>query len=540
LIFLEDFCSEEIFVKSALPHSEEARRQQELLDLEILDTVTELEFDDVVELASHICQKPISLVSLVDDSRQWFKASVGLGAKETSKAVSFCAHALLQNDIFEVPDSSLDQRFVDNPLVTGAPHVAFYAGAPLFGPNGFPVGTLCVIDSKPGQLSMEQKKYLKMLSRQVSHLFLLRSKHKELRQKNKELTIFSTAVNAMSEGLVVQDAKGAIVQFNPAALKVLRLSEDQLFGRTSNDEIWRTGVGVQGAMMGLRFRAENPYWISINSAPVFSDGSTTPSHAVTTFADITEQKKREQFLVHSAKFSALGEMSAGIAHEINTPLASIIVNCEVASSIIDDLQLPNDNSVVLLLREKVRKIETTSERIAAIVRGLRTFSREDQKDPSVEVMLSSIIQDTVLLCSERFKLHGVDLALDCSEDILLSCVPTRLAQVVLNLLNNSFDAVSNLQEKWVKVICTDSHSEVTLSVIDSGQGIETDIEGKMMAPFFTTKELGKGTGLGLSLSKGIVESMKGQLRYGLIDGHTSFTVTLPTLSLKMKGRARAA
>lgn len=159
----------------------EADRLRELQSYDILDTLPERVYDDVVALASFICGTPISLVSLVDADRQWFKARVGLDATETPREVAFCAHAILQPDrLLVVEDTSKDARFADNPYVTGGPRVGFYAGAPLVAPGGVPLGTLCVIDYQPRQLSQAQTEALMALSRQVVEHFVLRRNAKTL------------------------------------------------------------------------------------------------------------------------------------------------------------------------------------------------------------------------------------------------------------------------------------------------------------------------------------------------------------------------
>ncbi len=131
----------------------EASRIQALHSLHILDTLPEDRFDRITRLAQHIFQVPMALISLVDSDRQWFKSNQGLEAAETPRDVSFCGHALHSNDIFEVPDTLADQRFYDNPLVTGSPHIRFYAGQPLRLSSGIVLGTLCLLDTKPRQLS---------------------------------------------------------------------------------------------------------------------------------------------------------------------------------------------------------------------------------------------------------------------------------------------------------------------------------------------------------------------------------------------------
>jgi signal transduction histidine kinase len=145
----------------------EAERLQALRSYGILDTAIEPAFDDITRIATHVCQTPISMVSLVDENRQWFKSEIGLGMRETPLDHSICAHALLEHSFLEVPDTTRDSRFDCNPLVTGATHVRFYAGALLRTPDGLPLGTVCVLDHEPRQLSAEQRDILAALARQV-------------------------------------------------------------------------------------------------------------------------------------------------------------------------------------------------------------------------------------------------------------------------------------------------------------------------------------------------------------------------------------
>lgn len=146
---------------------DEPQRLESLRQYAVLDTPAEAAFDDLTELAAHICEAPIALISLIDENRQWFKSKVGLEASETSRDVAFCAHAIHQPDLFIVPDATLDERFADNPLVTGEPRIRFYAGAPLLTPDGHALGTLCVIDYQPRELRPDQQRALRVLSRNV-------------------------------------------------------------------------------------------------------------------------------------------------------------------------------------------------------------------------------------------------------------------------------------------------------------------------------------------------------------------------------------
>ena len=170
-----------------IPYNEK-ERLEELLSYDVLDTLPEESFDAITAIAAQICQTSISLVSLVDDKRQWFKSNLGLDAGETPKDIAFCAHAINRPEsLMVVNDALLDERFADNPLVTGNPNIRFYAGAPLISSSGLPLGTLCVIDTKPKELNDDQLKALKALSNQVMAQLELRKSLKEIKQKHTEL-----------------------------------------------------------------------------------------------------------------------------------------------------------------------------------------------------------------------------------------------------------------------------------------------------------------------------------------------------------------
>lgn len=180
-------------MQSPVIPTDEYNRMQELNSYSILDTLPEEEYEDITNVASFICGTPISLISLIDDKRQWFKSNHGLDVRETPREYSFCAHAIHNPaDIMVVPDSRVDPRFFDNPLVLNDPFVIFYAGVPLVTPNGYALGTLCVIDKQPRTLNTAQLDALQALAHQLSHLFELRKKKIELESIRDNLMLKNT------------------------------------------------------------------------------------------------------------------------------------------------------------------------------------------------------------------------------------------------------------------------------------------------------------------------------------------------------------
>jgi signal transduction histidine kinase len=204
-------------MKSAPLPNNEKQRLEELFGYDVLDTEAETLFDDLTQLASQICDTPIALVSLIDTDRQWFKSRVGVDAEQTSRNIALCAHAILQQEVFEVPNALKDERFADNPLVTGSPNIRFYAGAPLLTPSGQAIGTLCAIGDKPKTLTDQQREALQTLSKSVmAHLELKRknnvlartSKYKSdfLSYISHEIRTPLNAINTFSK-LLLEDAK---------------------------------------------------------------------------------------------------------------------------------------------------------------------------------------------------------------------------------------------------------------------------------------------------------------------------------------------
>lgn len=192
------------------PAAAEKKRLNVLWQYDVLDTPPEALFDDLTELAARICEAPVALISLVDEDRQWFKSKVGTTLQETSRDISFCAHAIQQSCLFIVPDATKDERFAKSPLVTSEPNIRFYAGAPLISPDGYALGTLCIIDKVPRHLRQEQKEALTILARHVVSQLELRRRSAQLATSRKEARRLKSAL---------RDAQNAGAKGRPAARK---------------------------------------------------------------------------------------------------------------------------------------------------------------------------------------------------------------------------------------------------------------------------------------------------------------------------------
>ena len=296
---------------------DEHQRLEELRQYDVLDTAAEADIDDLTFLAAHICHAPIALVSLVDATRQWFKSKVGIDVTETSRTIAFCAHAILGKDVFTVPDALADDRFADNPLVTGEPRVRFYAGAPLVTSNGYPLGTLCVIDRQARTFLPEEKEALQVLSRQVVQRLEHRRQLKELRratierqqaqqavvESHKQLREFLDTSNELIQRVGLD---GRLLYANGAWHKTLGYTRDEAIRLSVFDIIHpdsldhcralfhRLMAGESIPRMEFSFVAKDGRHIDVVGSTTFemdSDNRPIAIHGV--FHDVTERKAAE-------------------------------------------------------------------------------------------------------------------------------------------------------------------------------------------------------------------------------------------------------
>ncbi len=297
------------YMKPAPTPTDEACRLRRLLSMELLDTGAEDALDSFTDLASRLTGMPIALISLLDTERQWFKSAVGLpqGA-QTPRDVSFCGHAILQDDIFEIEDAPNHPDFADNPLVTGPPHVVHYAGAPLQMPTGERIGTLCLIDRKPGKLTPRDRELLLGLARSVVQTLVLRESDRRLR-RHEQMGLNESLAEFSPVGMFALDAQGAVVHANERWARLLGIAEliDGLgWGWTDTvhpDDIagleaqWRDAVhGGQSFETRVRTRAAHgtSRWLRLRLEPAQSAQSAAAF--VGAVIDITEKVKLEDAL----------------------------------------------------------------------------------------------------------------------------------------------------------------------------------------------------------------------------------------------------
>jgi C4-dicarboxylate-specific signal transduction histidine kinase len=213
-------------------------------------------------------------------------------------------------------------------------------------------------------------------------------------------------------------------------------------------------------------------------------------------------------------------MASGIAHEINNPLT--IISSYARSLKRTNSEKENDPKI----NEAADKIVITVNRIAKIIKGLRSFARDSFNDAIVPTSIQKVIESTLELCHEKLKDNSIELKINTFIDFEVECREVQITQVLVNLLNNSRDAVDG-PDKWIKIEVIDSGIEAVLTISDSGKKISKEVADKIMQPFFTTKEIGKGLGLGLSISKGIVEGHNGKFYLDMDAAHTTFVIKLP-------------
>ena len=361
--------------------------------------------------------------------------------------------------------------------------------------------------------------------------------------------LFESAFKFASIGMALVSPEGRWLKVNHAVTNLLGYSEDELltidFLQVTHPEDLNADLDLVNDLLSGRcetYQLEKRYIhkdghvvYAFLSVSLIRNPDGTPRFFISQIQNITELKKIQQNLQNHTKMVALGEMAAGIAHEINNPLTIIDLHATALEHLVSEPVLDR-----VMLKQFTRKITDTTKRISCIVSSLRKLSNDNTKLETFEKYnMKSIVNDTIGLCTEKFINHGISLNINVSDDLLLDCNPLDISQVLINLINNAFYAIKDHTEKEISIAAEASGDFVTISVMDSGPGIPVGIKTRLLEPFFTTKPFGEGTGLGLSISKSIVKVHNGELFLDDSSKRTNFVVKLPRCQSYFKSRSEA-
>ena len=545
-------------MKAPIPATERERLEA-LASYDILDTPREPEFDDLTRIASFVCGTPIAVISLIDDERQWFKSAVGMdGASETPREHSFCAHAILENEMLVIPDTLEDARFKDNPLVLSGPAVRFYAGMPLVTEEGLALGTLCVADDTPRELTNEQRALLSALARAVVSRMEERRKLAKLSrtimerdQVQGELDRF---FNLSVDMLCVTDFDYKLKRLNPAWTKTLGHSREEMLGTSYMDYVHpddleatlAVGNNLEEGSDLFPFENRNRcadgsykwlHWTataSVEEGRIYAAGRdiTGRRHAeeeLRRYAqEIEEAKHAEE--ANAARLSQLvgeldqarseaedathakSEFLANMSHKIRTPMNAIIGMTELVLG-------------TELTDEQHRNLETvkdSAESLLELLNDILDFSKIEARRLELEEIpfsLRETVNSTTKILEMRAREKGLELTSKIGADVPDPLVgdPKRLRQILVNLLGN---AVKFTERGGVtlRVVVEDKSEETVklhFSVTDSGIGIDGDKKELIFETFAqgsssVARRYG-GTGLGLAISSQLAALMGGNL-----------------------------
>ncbi len=373
-------------------------------------------------------------------------------------------------------------------------------------------------------------------------------------EKEKVEKLHGLMFSSLSESVIMCDQNGDITACNYSCSMLLGMDTRLIIGKNIS-QIFKSSIVVEPSIRkkysvkglddliksakslnALKIQTivdGNKKWLSVNSQPVAKEGDGNSFSVILSFIDIssviekekTIEKQKAQ-LVESAKMQSIGEIAGGIAHEINNPLTIISITSERLSQTVKRDDFVEKETVTKAMDKVVR----TVNRMSKIVRSLLSLSRGGDLDYQ-KIDTKSLLDISIDFCLPYLEKNEIELRLDnFVDDIELECHPTQISQVLLNLIKNSIDSISDLDEKWIELRATKIDNSIRFDVIDSGTGLSEEDKEKIMQPFFTTKPIGKGTGLGLSISKTIIESHQGTLDIDLTNKNTNFYFILPIIN----------
>lgn len=549
-------------MQSARMRDNEAAALEALHALNVLDTGPEAEFDALAQAAALVCNVPISLVSLIDTERQWFKANIGLaGVTQTPRDAAFCAHAVLDDALFDIPDALLDPRFADNPLVVNQPDIRFYAGAPIKLSDGNRIGTLCVIDRQPRHLNDTQRQILRCLADAAAHAFegrrAIRAEQdaaKVAAQAALDLHISNARFRALSDispiGIYHADANVACTYANRSWREIYGLSEAEVVGNAwmkllhPEDRPAVFAKWAQSVEQKIDFdmecriqRRDGTVRMVHSRARPLHDTQRQIIGYVGSLEDITERKLNEQKLLEAKQDAeaanvSKGQFLANMSHEIRTPM----------NAILGMLQLLQGTDLTSRQLDYVSKTDGAAKSLLGLLNDILDFSKIDagkmELDPQ-PFQVDRLLRDLSVILSANLGSKPVEVLFDVDAAVPPTLVgdAMRLQQVLINLSSNAvkFTARGEVVLQIQVLQKGDSRTTLRFAVRDSGIGIAPEnqkriFDGFSQAETSTTRRFG-GTGLGLSISKRLVALMGGDLALDSVLGQGStfsFDIVLRT------------
>jgi PAS domain S-box-containing protein len=534
-------------MKVAPPSPFEAKRLQRLRELGIMDTLPEAAFDAITELAAQICESPIALISLVDEDRQWFKSRVGLPVTQTAREFAFCAHAILQpEEVMLVEDALRDERFAGNPLVTGEPHIRFYAGAPIVTPDGLALGTVCVIDHVPRQLSARQIDALKAMATMVQSMIqhsdaVLDSMSNQADRWNRQQTVMQ-AVGAAGIDLKAYIDKDHTYRYvNRSYLDYWGLSRSQMtglkVGELLPEGIYKSVVAphLDHALTGQEVRFETvidfsragPRHVQVTYLPDRIDDTAPPVGVVARIHDIEDLKERERQLEATVELLEQKTLQQQkyfhmLSHDLKEPLNAIRNFMGLLQMECADI-LPQDS------RRHVDSAIQGSDRMRALIDDLRRFMEIESYQMAIEpVSLNEVIGQAWQDLNSAIRRPDARLAVATLPEIQGS--PSLLRILFQNLFAN---AVKYAREGVAPQVTLSSEirgDTLVVRVADNGIGIPREHHQEIFLPSrrLHSRRISPGSGLGLAMCKRIAEMHGGAITVSSIEGAGStFAVELP-------------
>ncbi len=519
----------------------ERLRLAALRALDILDTPREERFDRLTRLASSVIEAPIAAVSLVDEARQWFKSSVGLPVRETTRDISFCGHAILGDGPFVVPNALSDTRFADNPLVQGQPHIRAYAGQPIRSADGLCVGTFCVIYDSSREFSENQLETLADLAALVERelhldeLINLQKKAHAAEARNRQLEDEVARFFSLSlDMLCIAGKNGYFQRINPAWSSTLGWTDEELLGRpyiefvhpddraATAAEADRLATGGQTVSFENRYLCKDgSYRLLRWNAVAVRDDDTI--HLIA--QDITDQKRVERMK---------NEFVSTVSHELRTPLTSIRGSLDLIGSGVTG-EIPEESKRLLEIARN------NCSRLVLLINDILDMEKIEAGRIELRAEAHDVVQlvERALRENEGYaSQHGVSFALVSAAAGSWAMVdPDRLIQVLTNLLSNA--AKFAPQGSEVEVSVTREGSSVRVSVRDHGDGIPVKFRQQIFEKFAQADSSDArkrgGTGLGLSISKAIVERFGGTIDFETeLGAGSTFYFDLPVIAAALE------